>query len=71
MKPKLFNIKIIPLLAIIMLIVNILISLLIFVDIQIINSPKTDVFVNILEVSSEEILFETTIEMETMVNKVG
>ena len=55
--------KIITILTIILLIINIFVALMIFVDIQIIKAPKTEVFVNILEVTSEEILIETTIEM--------
>lgn len=55
--------KIITILTSILLIINIFVALMIFVDIQIIKAPKTEVFVNILEVTSEEILIETTIEM--------
>jgi len=55
--------KIITIFTIILLIINIFVAILIFVDIQVIKAPKTEVFVNILEVTSEEILIETTIKM--------
>jgi len=55
--------KFINFLTIMFLIINIFAALVIFVDIQIIKAPKTEIFVNILEVTSEEILIETTIEM--------
>jgi len=55
--------KFISILTIVLLIINIFIAAVIFVDIQIIKAPKTEVFVNILEVTSEEILIETIIEM--------
>ena len=46
-----------------LLIINIIVVIAIFVDIEIIKAPKTEVYVNILEVNSEEILLETTIKM--------
>jgi len=55
--------KILTIFTIVLLIINIFVAILIFVDIQIIKAPKTEIFVNILEVTSEEILIETTIEM--------
>jgi len=53
----------IKLFTIILLVINIVVAIFIFVDIEIIKAPKTEVFVNILEVTSEEILIETTITM--------
>jgi len=55
--------KIITILTIVLLIFNILVAIAIFVDIQIIKAPKTEVYIDILEVTSEEILIETTIIM--------
>jgi len=55
--------KIISLITILLLLINIFVAIVIFVDIEIITTPETEVYVNILEVTSEEILIETTIEM--------
>jgi LEA14-like dessication related protein len=55
--------KILTIFTVVLLIINIFVAILIFVDIQVIKAPKTEVFVNILEVTSEEILIETTIKM--------
>lgn len=55
--------KIISFITIYLLLINIFVAIVIFVDIQIIKAPKTNVYVNFLEVTSEEILLETTIEM--------
>jgi hypothetical protein len=63
MNIKLSKKTLIKLLTIILLIVNIVVAIFIFVDIEIIKTPKTEVFVNILEVNSEEIILETTIKM--------
>ena len=63
MRLTLLKRKIISSITILLLIINIIVAIVIFVDIQIIEAPKTNVYVNILEVTSEEILLETTIEM--------
>ena len=55
--------RLIRLFTIALLIINIVVAIFIFIDIEIIKAPKTEVFVNILEVTSEEIIIETTIKM--------
>ncbi|KYK22160.1 hypothetical protein AYK21_04160 [Thermoplasmatales archaeon SG8-52-2] len=55
--------RLIRLFTIVLLVINIVVAIFIFVDIEIIKAPKTEVFVNILEVTSEEIILETTIKM--------
>jgi len=63
MKIKFSKRRIITIFTIFLLILNTIVAAIIFVDIQFIKAPKTEVFVNILEVTSEEILLETTIRM--------
>jgi LEA14-like dessication related protein len=55
--------RLIKLFTIVLLLINIVVAIFIFIDIEIIKAPKTEVFVNIIEVTSEEILIETTIKM--------
>jgi len=55
--------KFLMIFTIILLLINIIIVIFIFSDIEFIKAPKTEVFVNILELTSEEILLETTIKM--------
>ena len=59
--------NIITILAVVLLIINIIVAIAIFVDIQIIKAPKTEINVNILDVTSEEILIETTQETQNNV----
>ena len=63
MKFQLTKRKLITILTVALLLTNIIVAIAIFVDIQIIKAPKTEVYVDILEVNSEEILIETTIIM--------
>jgi hypothetical protein len=55
--------KIITVLTIILLIVNIFVAALIFLDIQVINAPKTEVFIDIVEVNSEEVILDAKLKM--------
>ncbi|KYK32901.1 MAG: hypothetical protein AYK22_06870 [Thermoplasmatales archaeon SG8-52-3] len=55
--------RFIKLFTIALFIINIIVAIFIFIDIEIIKAPRTEVFVNILEVTSEEIILETTIKM--------
>jgi LEA14-like dessication related protein len=63
MNIKFTKARIIKLFTIFLLILNLVVAVIIFSDIQLIKAPKTEVFVNILEVTSEEIILETTIKM--------
>lgn len=63
MNIKFTKARIIKLFTISLLILNLVVAVIIFIDIQLIKAPKTEVFVNILEVTSEEIILETTIKM--------
>jgi hypothetical protein len=55
--------RLIRVFTILLLVINIVVAIFIFIDIEIIKAPKTEVFVNIFEVTSEEIILETTIKM--------
>jgi len=46
-----------------LLIVNIFTAILIFFDIQVISAPKTEVFIEIVEVNSEEVILEANLKM--------
>jgi LEA14-like dessication related protein len=63
MDTKISKKRLIKLFTIFLLVINIVVAIFIFIDIEIIKAPKTEVFVNILEVTSEEIILETTIKM--------
>jgi len=60
---KLSKKRLFKLFTIVLILINIVVAIFIFIDIEIIKAPKTEVFVNILEVTSEEIILETTIKM--------
>ena len=55
--------KILTILTIILLLINIVVAIFIFVDIQIINAPKTEVYIDIVEVNSEEIILDAKLKM--------
>ena len=63
MKKNITKRKIFTIFTIALLIINIAIACLIFLDIQIISAPKTDVFIDIVEVNSEEIILEAKLKM--------
>ena len=60
--------KIFYFIVILFFIVNIFTAFLIFFDIQIISIPKTEIFVDIIEVNSDEIIISTSLNM---INKNG
>ena len=55
--------KIVTILTIALLIINIFIACFIFLDIQIISAPETKVFIDIVEVNSEEIILDAKLKM--------
>ncbi len=55
--------KIITIFTLILLIVNIIVSAFIFLDIQIINAPETEVFIDIIDVNSEEVILDAKLKM--------
>jgi hypothetical protein len=55
--------KIFVILVAIFTIINVVIAVIIFADIEIISAPKTDVFINVAEVGAESILIEASIKM--------
>lgn len=55
--------KMITVLTIILLLVNIIVAIFIFADIQIIKAPKTEVYIDIVEVNSDEIILNAKLKM--------
>jgi len=55
--------KTITVLTIILLLVNIIVAIFIFADIQIIKAPKTEVYIDIVEVNSDEIILNAKLKM--------
>ena len=63
MKIKLTKRKIFTIFTFILLIINIFVAGLIFVDIQVISAPKTEVLIDIVEVNSEEVILNAKLNM--------
>lgn len=55
--------KIFVILVAIFTIINLVVAIIIFADIEIISAPKTEVFINIAEVGADSILLEASIKM--------
>jgi len=55
--------NIIIIFTIFLILINILVAALIFLDIQIINAPKTEVLIDIIEVNSEEVILDVKLKM--------
>ena len=56
--------RILTIVTIVLLIINILVASLIVIDIQVISVPKTEIFIDLAEINSEEIMLDAKIKMD-------